>query len=139
MTIRLFRFILTICWITECGAIIAALMAHRVLPPELWPYLSSQMHKPLMWNNYIVLIMSFTSLLASFVSYIGLYFWKTWARTLFMLVVIAGFLIQALSTNPVVFSALVNMFYSTNCFFTGLLIGCMFFCPEIKGKIERTG
>ena len=121
---------------TLLGGIIAMVIARHVLPPELEAYLTAQRHKPI-HHVYITLVVFLIYIVAIIVSYIGLYRWKAWSRTLFTFIFIIGSLVAPFFTDPIVITAMAYKFITTNCLFCGLLIGCMYYDPNIKARFEK--
>ena len=133
---RTFRVLLTVCWMTLLGTFIAGLTKYRALPPELVSYLRARSHTPHGMLDYIIMVVAVVGLGACVVSYIGLYFWKAWARRLFVLIIMLGFGVGGVHTTPVVFSSVYYVFYTTNSILIGLLVGCMYYDPLIRSKYE---
>ena len=134
MNAKIFRLLLVLSILTAAGAFIAAVLAHHMLPPELWTYLSSR--RPLLRTGYdhviFWLVCGFS--LAAVISYFGLFRWKAWGRTLFLLAVLANGLLPFFSTNPVIYTAPMNGFICANVLLCGMLVALMYFNPEIKTK-----
>lgn len=131
MNAKIFRLILTASGITDIAAIISAIFEHRMLPPELWAYVSSC--KPPAFAIYVFCGWA----VATILSYFGLYRWKSWARTLFLLLIIASDLLTFISPTPVVLSSLAYFFITTNVLLSGIIIACAYFNPAIKERFDR--
>lgn len=100
----IFRLLLVLSILTAVGAFIAAVLAHRTLPPELWAYLSSRPPVPPTAYERILLWLACGITLAAIVSYFGLFCWKAWARTLFLLAVLADGILPFFSTLPIIYT-----------------------------------
>lgn len=134
MKTTLFRLLLVLSILTAVGAFISAILAHRMLPPELWAYLSSRPPIPASGYGRVVFWLSCGSCLVAVVSYFGLFRWKTWGRTLFLLAVLASGLLPFFSTDPVIYTAQASAFVDLNLLLCGMLVAVMYFNPEIKNK-----
>ena len=137
MNTKIFRLILIAYGITDIAAFISAIISHRMLPPELWAYMSSRTLSALTGYERILLYVSCGFVVAAFISYVGQFFWKSWARSLFLLLNIAGLLLIFINPTPVVFTSLSYGFITTNSFLTGIILACAYFNPAITGRFDR--
>lgn len=134
MKTSIFRLLLVLSILTAAGAFIAAVLAHRMLPPELWAYQASRPPIPASGYGRVVFRLSCGFGLAAIVSYFGLFRWKAWARTLFLLAVLASGLLPFFSTDPVIYTAPMYAFITANLLLCGMLAAVMYFNPEIKNR-----
>ena len=137
MNTKIFRLILIAYGITDIAAFISAIISHRMLPPELWSYISSRKLPALTGYERILLYVSCGFVVAAFISYVGLYFWKSWARSLFLLLNIAGLLLIFINPTPFVFTSLLYGFITTNSLLSGIILACAYFNPAIKERFDR--
>ena len=129
-----FRLLLVLSILTGVGALISAVLAHRILPPELWAYLASRPPIPVSGYGRVVFGLSCGFGLAALVSYFGLFRWKSWGRILFLLAILANGILPFFSTDPVIYTAPMNAFITANLLLCGILVALMYFHPEIKNK-----
>lgn len=134
MKTTLFRLLLVLSILTIVGAVIAAVLAHRLLPPELWAYLSSRPPIPVSGYGRVVFWLSCGFGLAAIVSYFGLFRWKAWGRTLFLLAVLADGILPFFCTDPVIYTAPMSAFISANQLLCGMLVAVMYLNPEVITK-----
>ena len=134
MKTSIFRVLLVLSILTAAGAFIAAILAHRMLPPELWAYQSSRPPIPASGYDRVVFGLSCGFGLVALVSYFGLFRWKTWARTLFLLAVLANGILPFFYTDPVIYTPPMNAFISANLLLCGMLVAVMYLNPEIKNQ-----
>ena len=139
MKTSLFRVLLVLSILTAVGAFISAILAHRMLPPELWAYQSSRPPIPASGYGRVVFWLSCGFGLAAVVSYFGLFRWKTWGRTLFLLAVLASGLLPFFNSDPVIYTAQASAFVYLNLLLCGMLVALMYFNPEIKNKFAGKG
>ena len=136
MNTKTFRRILIAYGITDIAAFISAIISHRMLPPELWAYMSSRTLSALTGYERILLYLSCGFVVVAFISYVGLFFWKSWARSLFLMLNIAGLLLIFISPTPIVFTSLPYGFITTNSLLSGIILACVYFNPSIKERFD---
>ena len=137
MNTKLFRLNLIAYGITDIAAFISAIISHRMLPPELWAYMSSRTLSALTGYERILLYVSCGFVVVAFISYVGLFFWKSWARSLLLLLNISGLLLIFINPTPIVFTSLSYGFITTNSVLSGVILACAYFNPAIKERFDR--
>ena len=132
MTRRQFRLLLIVNWLMVLVAIIVLFLTRRNLPPELRAYNEAFTQSS---PHTFFLIFDGLSSILFIVSYVGLYFFKKWARAVF----VATYIITLLEVPLISAYVQTGWFYMMGAMLnvtTGMLIALMYFAP-IKGAFER--
>ena len=137
MTKTFFKIALTLSWFFVVFGLIVESLTEHTLPPVLKEYAQTQYQSS---DAFSVSIsgLAFIIIVALIVSYIGIYLWKNWARTLFITIFIIGYLLTPLYNEPIVQTIWTSDIYSLAYIFLGIAIGTMYFSNEIKEKFNYT-
>jgi hypothetical protein len=132
MTRRQFRLLLIFNWLIVLVAIVVLFLTRPNLPPELRAYneafTQSSRHAFFLIFDGIISILFI-------VSYVGLYFFKKWARAVF----VSTFIITLLEVPVISAYVQTGWFYMMGAVLnvtTGMLIAVMYFAP-LKEAFER--
>lgn len=139
MTIKQFRIFLTLSWLFAISYMVVAFSTIDALPKELSDYLMSRTN-PMKTNMDVVYFVSgFPLIIGIIVAYIGLYFWKNWARILFVCVFLYSFIVQLIGNSPTIISPIAEPFYILSNVLSGIVICSMFYCEKVGINFTKNG
>lgn len=104
------------------------------LPAPLQAYLTAQSQGPLTIGGALTLAILVPMFAALVVAWVGLWFLKRWARTLYTALIVV-FLVVTLFLGPVVASALAAMLYTVSSIAAGAILGLVWL-SELRGRFE---
>ena len=130
--ILFFRFILIASILTAIISVVLDIMLIDTLPHQLQNYLSSQQQNMDAVNNTeaafeLLLIIVITVLVTIF--YIGIWNFKRWARILFIVLTVFGFLSAPLISEPIIHVPWAYMFMNVSMMLGGMLLVLMYTAP----------
>lgn len=137
MSVKQFRLFLTLSWSLNILSIIIWLWTDQFLPPLLQEYLSRQDSQEITATDIILTIVGLLLLLSVVISYIGLYLWKDWARHLFLITTIIGYLMALIDTAPSVMSSWAFYINDLATLFTGMVLAIIYY-NEIRQRFTAT-
>ena len=129
ITIRKFRFAVALLPTCFIGAIFCHILFRHSLPPELQAYkhnvATDHANGPMfLWSLGFVIIY----LLASTISVLGLYFFRPFARPLFVLCLVTGF-VSILFYGPRVENRSVAWFEDVDTLLSGIVLALIYWSP----------
>ncbi len=137
MTQKQFRIFLTLSWLFGLSTIIVSLLTLGTLPFELRDYLRSRANIMNTTREISYFYSGFPLISGIFVSVIGLYLWKNWARILFVTMIIFGSIVQFLSNSPVIMPLFAEPLSAASGIFSGIVVCAMYFCEGINDKFTN--
>lgn len=114
--------------------IYADIALQSTFPPQLQVYLFIQSQGPFGAGDALKSVVLVAFIVALVVAWVGLWFVKRWARTLYATLVIIS-LVLTLFLGPVVTSAFAAALYSISSLAAGVMLGLLWF-SELRGKFE---
>ena len=114
--------------------IYADIVLQSSFPPPLQSYLMTQAQGPLSVGDAFSVAIVLPLIVALFVAWVGLWFLKRWARTLYTVLVVV-FLVVTLFLGPVVTSAFAAMLYSVSALAGGVILGLVWF-SELRTSFD---
>lgn len=117
---------------------VLAVVLEPTLPRELQAFLARESEAEPPVSDIFFLALGGTLLFAQFVSYVGLYFWKRWAKVLFLVSTVVLYLGTLFDPKPVVLAALPSWLFNLSELCCGMLIACLFFVESIRTKFHPT-
>jgi hypothetical protein len=127
MTANFFRAILVAAFLVEAGGIAIYIAFRNQLPPELLFQKEQILHSQRS-TALVMLAPLCLYLLASPIALIGLYFFKRFARLLYVAVVILGFELEAL-TGPEIEPRIIALSIEISYFTCGFILALIFWSP----------
>ncbi len=140
MTVKQFRLFLTLSWVLLVATIIMFIWTEQYLPPPLQEYLNQQLEDQAgIMESFLLMTIAVILGLAIIISYVGLYFWKNWARPLFLISLVAGYLLSPLDTAPVVMPAWSYYLGDLATLFTGMVLAIIYYNENIRQHFTTIG
>lgn len=100
MSVLSFKVLLIAFWLFTLIAAATAFNLEPTLPQVLREYVAQEAEAPTTNTQFFALIVGGIAILSNFVSYIGLFFWKRWSRSLFVASGVTTYGVSLLSTLP---------------------------------------
>jgi small basic protein len=134
----LFRVILITGLVTETISVVAGMSLTDTLPSALQDYVSQDLFsaEDVSIGKSIFMIFSVVAIFLLPILIVGLWKFKKWARTLYVVINLASFLFYPV-IGPVVLNVWEAMFGDVAMLLEGILIGMMF-AGEISHKFEQS-
>ena len=96
MTRQSFRRLIILQWLLGFSAVVAFWVTIEHLPPELRNYLEAQKNAEPMVGTWIVFAVGMLVLIASIIIYVGLYRFRSWAKSLLLPINIVALIMMPL-------------------------------------------
>jgi hypothetical protein len=137
MTERQFRGLIVMHWVLIIGGAVVAVASERYLPLPLKSYVDSQTDT--LWSDHAeaILIVSLLYLAITIAVYVGLFFFKGWAKKLYLPVLLGGMAVTA-SMGPTVELGPVSTLGDCLMLIEGVILSAIFFTP-LADLFGRTG
>ena len=122
----LFRTLLVLLVVLTIVSIIASLKLESTLPTELQDYLSKVANEEINgFESFLILISAWIALLLLLISTLGLWFFMSWGRTLYIFITLA-FLPFYLLCGPIISTGWEVLFSDISLMLEGLILAMMF-------------
>lgn len=131
-----FRAILTASWLLEIGSGVVDIVLLPTLPKPLQEYRAQSASAGYTNVQMALLTVSALLFIPTIASYVGLYFWKRWARKLFFVALVFDYLVAALWLSPVVSTSTVYWLTGLASLTNGVLLAILYWVEPISGKFE---
>jgi hypothetical protein len=134
MTKTTFRRLIILWWCIGIVCVVVTLSTEKYLPRELASYLAAKANAEPTAFEFSGIIIGLVVLLASMIGSIGLYFFKSWARDVFVLTNVLG-----LFLTPFFGPSVMSEWASGVCYLYGILTGGLLFSlflPPMKGIFD---
>ncbi len=141
MTKKTFLTVVTLCWVCSLVGFVLIFTTRGQLPEELQSYVASrkQPHAEPAWADVVVGWQLLKYLFAALVANVCIYSLRPWARWLYTIVAIAGWLvILPLGHDPVVHTLWVELASGLSSTLSGFALCAMWFVPEVR-DLFRSG
>lgn len=136
MTERHFRLLIILNWVLIIITFVLIFALEYTLPTVLRHYLQAQAEAPLSLRDGLIFGIGFLFFLVYVAATIGLYLFKAWARSLFLISTAAGYLITPF-IGPIVEPAIATVFNYLVSFVGGMILAVIYYTP-ISSRFERT-
>jgi len=124
----LFRWILSLSLLFALIGSVIDLGFPGLLPEELQHYLKMEHESDLVWTDFPIIALALLLLLLVIPGYVGLYLWKNWGRTLFLISGILGYGLAPFM-GPYIYSGPAYFFFDLSTVLFGLILGLAWFSP----------
>ncbi|QDP02569.1 hypothetical protein [Thalassotalea sp. PS06] len=126
------RLLLTMVWINLIAAVFSNIVFTDTLPQPLQLYLIEQDRQEL---NLVEMISALSVLLAMIIATIGVWIFKPWGRTLWLLTIIAGYLIPPYLT-PTLYNGIESYFMDFTMMLDGAILA-MLYLSSARSLFDR--
>ncbi len=142
MSRKTFLVVITLSWVCTLMAIVLSHTTQSQLPEVLRSYLATHHPSPSLVPAVPVIawgLLSLAFLCAWVAANVGIYFWQAWARRLYVILTVGGWLLLLpLGNQPSVHTNWVEIASGLSSAFDGIAVCAMWFIPEIKDRFQKS-
>ena len=135
MTKKTFLAVVTLSWVCLIVGAVLTFTTRGQLPDVLQSYLASRRHPPTddAWVHVMVAWWLLKYMIAALVANVCIYTLRPWARWLYTIVAIAGFvMVLPLGNDPAVHTMWVELASNLSSISSGFALCAMWFVPEVR-------
>ena len=138
MSKKTFLIAVTLSWVCPVLAIVLMFITRAQLPDVLRSYLAARQPSLSLAASIVWLTLALAYSCASIAATVGIYFWQSWARLIYTIVVPTGWLLLLpLGNRPFVTTNWVNIATGLAATFTGITLCGMWFVSGIHERFQK--
>ncbi len=132
----MFKVILTASWVLTVAAVFLNSTLEHTLPVGVREYVTQRESLDTTVTDTIFLVVGAPLAFGMIASYVGHYFWRRWARTLFLWTLPPIYLLTLLDLGPVIDIGIASWLGEFTCLLDGVLIAALFWIEPIRMRFD---